>query len=79
MDIRTSPDCTCPVAFSNKRTFLLLRCPLGTIVDGSTISDSLSCQRLAVGISESELESAPKTPFFAPGSGCGDRFRGGGA
>ena len=49
-DTLTSPVSTRPVAFSNKSTFLLIRCPLGTIVGGSTISDSLSCQRLAVGI-----------------------------
>jgi len=77
IDMLTSPVCTRPVAFSNKSTFLLVRRPLGTIVAGSTISDSLSCQRLAVGISESELESVPKTSFFVPGSGCGDRFRDG--
>jgi len=56
----------------NKSTFLPVRCPLCTIVCGSTIGDSLS-----VDISESELESVPKTAFFVSCSGCGDHFRGG--
>src|SRR6266480_802305 len=59
---------------SYESTFLLVRCPLCTIVSGGPVGDSLAVSDLAARSSENNRES--ESLLLLPGGGCGgDRFR----